>query len=127
MIGSALMAKALPWLLLGAVVAVPAAYFQGHRNGVAEEADRNAAAGAAAFVAAVKDAAAAGPASAAIGKQLAVALQASAEAETQEVRTVREVIRENPDFGALRRPPALERVRRTQLEAVRAATEADRL
>jgi hypothetical protein len=127
MIGTALIAKALPWALLAAVVAIPSAYLVGKSHGESDEADRQAAAGASAFVEAVKDAAAVGAQIVRIGERLAIALQASTTAETEEVRTVREVIRENPDFGAMRRPAALERVRRTQLEAVRAATEAGRL
>jgi hypothetical protein len=127
MIGKALVAQVLPWALLAAVLAVPAAYVVGRDHGGDAEKDRRAKVDAEAYVSAVEHVASLGEAIAIIGRSLATALQSSVTAETQDVRTVREVIHAYPEFGAVRRPAALERVRRQQLEDVAAATEANGL
>lgn len=116
-------AKVLGGLLVLALLALPVTYQVGRHDGKVAEEKREAAAASGAFIAAVQNVAKAGAEIARIGEALAVVVQESAQRETQAVRTVTKVIRENPDYAAVRRPADLERLRREQLEAVARAAE----
>lgn len=115
------------WLAfaLTAVMAVLAAYSYGHRKG-AELAELHHAAQRTTDIAAALDRATAIAAHLrALGQHLQQAMATSHERERIVVKTVTEVIRENPDFAAVRRPPELDRVRQAQLQAIADATTAD--
>jgi hypothetical protein len=78
-----------------------------------------------AYVAAVDRAAAVLADVLVIGQQLADSLAASHARERGITQRVREAIDEDPDFGAVRRPADLQRLRREQLERINATTAAD--
>lgn len=88
---------------------------------------RHTAAGIDAFVSAVQQAARAGEAIAAIGRDLVDALESSRTAERRAVVTVKEIVHANPDYAAVRRPAELQRLRHAELERITRAAEADRL
>ena len=117
--------QALPWLLLAVALSIGGAYLKGRHDGAeAAEAEQRAA-GLRAYAAAVNTASRVLAGVRDIGQRLADELAASRQAEAQSVVTVREVIHANPDFGAVRRPVELERLRRAELESIRRAAQAD--
>lgn len=121
------MIRLAPWLLLAALSATAAAYGLGRKHGADAEGARRDLQDAATLRTAVERAARAGDALRKIGARLASALEASRGAEAETVRTVVEVIRENPDFAVVARPAELDRLRREQLQAVTRAVDPDQL
>lgn len=112
-------------LLAGALAAAGGAYLVGRRDGRAAAEAEQAVAGLQAYVAAVDRAARVLADVREIGRRLTRALEQSRHAERASVITVREVVRENPDFAAMRRPDRLARLRRDELAAIARAAEAD--
>ena len=115
--------------LLGAAAVLWAASVGGaswyaYGKGKAHEQQAQAAQDLAALFGAVRRVGEIGEAIAALGRDLADAIAASRKSEAASVRTVGEVIRANPDFGAVRRPDGLQRLRRQELEAIARAAEA---
>lgn len=115
------------WLAtaLIAIAAVLAAYQLGHRKGTELAELRHSAQRTADLAAALDRATAIAAHLRALGQHLQQAMAASHERERVVVRTVTEVIRENPDFAAVQRPAELDRLRRAQLQAIADATAAD--
>lgn len=121
---SATLGPLLPWLIAGWLLSLAGVGAWGyHKGGDAAEA-RHAIAQASAYGKAVDRVLALGQKFAVIGARLADALADSAADETVRVRTVREVIRENPEFAAIRRPDDLQRLRVERLERIARATDA---
>lgn len=121
------MGRLIPWLLLLVLAGTGGGYWLGRQHGEAAEAARRDRQAADLFRAAVVRAASAGDALRAIGERLAAALEASHHEETETVRTIVQVIHENPEFAATSRPVELDRLRREQLEAIARAVEPDQL
>lgn len=117
--------KALPYLLGGLLLATGGAYVKGRADGYAKAEREHQVAGVADLIDAVKTAAAVGEAIADVGRKLREQLADSRAHETQATRTVTRIVRENPDFAAVRRPAELQRVRVDQLERIRRAAETD--
>lgn len=117
--------KAAPYLLGALLLVAGAAYVKGRGDGYAKSEREHQAAGVADLIAAVNTAAAVGDAIADVGRKLRDALADSRAHETTATRTVTKVIRENPEFAAVRRPAELQRLRDEQLERIRRAAEAD--
>lgn len=121
------MVRLIPWLLVLVLVGSGGGYWLGRKHGGEAEARRQALAQADLFHVAVTRAAQAGAGLRAIGAKLVAALEASHTTETVTVREVIEVIRENPEFSAVRRPAELDSLRREQLEAIAAGVDPDQL
>lgn len=111
--------------LLALIMLTLTGYTAGYRRGVHIERQAHTAARAATLASALDRVAAAGQRMATLGEQLRDAIADSHERERVVVRTVTEVLRENPDFAAVRRPAELDRVRQSQLQAIADATAAD--
>lgn len=114
-----------PWMLLGVALAIAAAAAGGYKLGRDVEQGRIAEERVSVLTSAVVQVARIGDAMTKIGDRLAVALDASRERESAAVRVVREVVRDDPDFGAVRRPERLGRLRHEQLDAINRAAGSD--
>lgn len=117
--------QAAPYLLGLLLLASGSAYVAGRFHGYAKAEHEHQAAGLEDLIKAVKTAAAVGEAIADIGRKLRETMIDSRAHEAQSTRTVTKVIREHPDFAAVRRPAELQRVRVDQLERIRRAAETD--
>ncbi len=117
--------QAAPYALGLLLLAVGGAYLTGRLHGYAKAEHEHQAAGVADLIAAVKTAVKVGEAIADIGRKLRDQIADSRTHETQSTRTVTKVIREHPEFAAVRRPAELQRVRVDQLERIRRQTETD--
>jgi len=122
---SATLGPLLPWLIAIWVASLAGVGAWGyHKGGQAAEA-RHAITQATAYGAAVDRVLALSQQFAAIGARLADAMADSSADETVRVREVKEVIRENSEFAAIRRPADLQRLRVERLERIARAAEAD--
>lgn len=121
------MGRLIPWLLLLALSGTGGGYWLGRQHGAAAEGMRRDNQAADLFRVAVMRAAHAGQTLRDIGERLAVALEASHHNETETVRTIVQVIHENPEFAATSRPVELDRLRREQLEAIARSVDPDQL
>jgi hypothetical protein len=117
--------KAAPYVLGLLLLATGGAYLKGRGDGYAKAEREHEAAGVADLIDAVKTAAQVGEAVLEIGRELRDALAKSRAHETESVRTVTRIVREHPEFAAVRRPPELQRLRDAQLERIQRATETD--
>lgn len=119
------------WLVAASIVCGLAGaalmYTSGYSAGVSAEAARREARDTRLLHDALDRATRAGTALRDIGTRVLAAMEESRETETETVRTVIEVIRENPDFAAVQRPADLGRLRRDQLEAIARAVDPDQL
>lgn len=130
MITSAVLRAAAPYALGALLLGLVASHWWAYRAGVQAEEERQARAAAADLAKAVNRAIAVAGDVVEIGVELAAALRTSRQREERTVQQVEEIFDADPaatDFGALRRPAELERLRRVQLDAIGRSTEADRL
>lgn len=121
---------AAPYLLLALALGLVGSHWWAYRAGKAAEEDRHARQATIDLAKAVNRAIAVAGDVVDIGAELAAALRTSREREERTVRQVEEIFDADPvatDFGALRRPAELERLRREQLKAIGGSTEADQL
>lgn len=107
---------------LALILAALGGYTAGHMRGAHIERQAQAAREGRALAQAIERATIAARELAAIGTQLRDAIAASHERERVVIKTVTEVIRENPEFAAVRRPRELDRLRQAQLQAIADAT-----
>ena len=115
------------YLAIAAAAILAVSHWFVYDAGVDTERARHQVRGARAYATAVETVAKVGDAVATIGRDLSDRLEQSRESERTSVRTVTRIIRENPDFAAVRRPAELERLRRDQLAAIARAAEARRV
>lgn len=116
---------AAPYVLGLALLLSGGAAWLGYSKGYAASEQLHEAAGVKDLVRAVQRVAKVGEAIAEIGRQLRDQLADSRANETQATRAVRTANAAHPDFAALRRPDAYQRVRDDQLDRIRRAAEAD--
>lgn len=115
------------YLAGAALLALVATFGAGWLAGADHQRDKYEVRGVRAYAAIAETVAKVGDAVEAIAQDLSARLAESHESERTAVRTVTRIVRENPDFAAVRRPAELERVRRDQLARIARAAEADRL
>ena len=99
----------------------------GYAWGTEAEHNRTLANGLDAYIDEAKRTARISDAIAAIGAYLRTALADSREHERTTTTAIPRIIREHPDFAAVRRPPELQRLRRADLERIAAAAATDRV
>lgn len=130
MITSAVLRAAAPYAVGALLVGLLASHWWAYRAGVSAEEQRQARADAVDLATAVNRAIAIAGDVVEIGSALTTALRASRQREERAVQQVEEIFDADPaatDFGALRRPAELERLRRAQLEAIGRGSKTDRL
>lgn len=130
MITSAVLRASAPYVLGALLLGLVGSHWWAYRAGVQAEQERQARTAAADLAKAVNRAISIAGDVVDIGAELAAALRTSREREERTVQQVEEIFDADPaaqNFGTLRRPAELERLRRVQLEAIGRGPQADRL